>query len=502
MRVLSLFDGISCGRVALERAGLSVNAYYASEVDKYAIAVAQANHPDTLQIGDVRVVRQMCQAGVFGKIDMLIGGSPCQNLSFAGKQKGLSTKEGMEITSLEQYKQLALEGFEFEGQSYLFWEYVWIRELLQPTWWLLENVRMNKKWLKIFNDIMGVNGVLINSALVSAQNRQRFYWCNWPVSQPADRGIYLRDIIENGTVDREKSYCIDANYYKGGSLKNYMEKSRRQIVLSPDKLGNLNPSGRGMNGAVYGIDGKSPTLTTNKGEGSKIALRQSEARLMVRELQGVAVTPNGLRPFKNDGRKGSFSEIGTIATPDHKAQCLTSAHSPKITMKQLPRGFNKGFEKEVEKSPSMTSNSWEHNNLIAVSNKPVQLNPDKSCGGSQPHIPDLGYAVDGKSTALTASFAGRTNVEMKEKSNTNRVGGHCSPPDSKQCWDNIYDSKITYRKLTPVECERLQGLPDGYSAYVSNSQRYKMLGNGWQVDTVVHVFEELKVWAGLLGIKL
>lgn len=447
MRVLSLFDGISCGRVALTAANIPPNVYYASEVDKYAMTVAQANHPTTIQVGDVRVVRQMCEAGVFGKIDMLIGGSPCQNLSFAGKQKGLSTKEGVEITTLEQYKQLVSEGFEFEGQSYLFWEYVWIRELLQPTWWLLENVKMNKKWLQVFNDIMGVEGVLINSALVSAQNRQRYYWCNWPVSQPEDRGILLRDVIEVGEVDREKSYCIDANYYKGGSLKNYMEKARRQIVLSPEKLGNVNPSGRGMNGEVYGVDGKSPTLTTNKGEGSKIALQTDEARLMVREnVTGCRMVGRKLNPEtgKRDDYNTELTASQRIETrEDGKAGCVTTVYKDSM-----------------------------------VANTPVQINPDKSCGGRQPHMQDRVYHPDGKSVALSATFSDRLNV------------------------GESVDCGITYRKLTPVECERLQGLPDQYTAHVSNSQRYKMLGNGWQVDTIIHIFECLKQWASVLGVKL
>lgn len=400
MRVLSLFDGMSCGRVALERTAIPVTEYYASEIDKYAITVGQANWPDNIQIGDVRIVRQMCEAGLFGHIDMLIGGSPCQNLSFAGKQDGFS----VEITDLDHYKRLVCEGFEFKGQSYLFWEYVWIRNILKPKWWLLENVRMKKEYLDVFNKIMGVEGVFIDSALVSAQTRRRYYWCNWPVSQPENRGLLLRDIIQTGDVDREKSYCIDANYYKGGSLKNYMEKSRRQVVLSPLQVGNVNPSTHTIPGRVYSTDAKSPTLTTVC-RSNKVALRQSEVRLMVRETY----------------------------------------------MKQLPRGNNKGFERPVDKSPSMTSSFWESNNLVGV----------------------------------------------KNKSNTNRVGGHSSPPDTKQCWDNIYDSKITYRKLTPVECERLQGLPDNYTNHVSNTQRYKMLGNGWQVDTIVHILQALKQWGNL-----
>ena len=172
MIVLSLFDGISAGQVALKRLGANIEQYYASEVDKHAIAITQHNHPDTIQLGDVRKWKEW---GI-EKPDLLIGGSPCQNLSFAGKQKGLSTKCQKEITSLDEYQVLKESGFEFEGQSYLFWEFIAIREHYKPKYFMLENVKMSKKWEDVFNKAVGVKPVEINSALVSAQNRCRNYW--------------------------------------------------------------------------------------------------------------------------------------------------------------------------------------------------------------------------------------------------------------------------------------------------------------------------------------
>ncbi|PZP39394.1 MAG: DNA (cytosine-5-)-methyltransferase, partial [Pseudopedobacter saltans] len=177
MRILSLFDGMSCGRAAMEWLGIPVVDYYAAEIDKFAIRIAQNNHPTTTQLGDVKIVRQMAEAGLFGRIDLLIGGSPCTDLSFAGKQVGMSTKTKEDITTLERYKQLVAENFEFEGQSYLFWEWVWIREILQKQnpdlKYFLENVRMSKKWLGVFNIAVGTEPVCINSALKPAQNRVR-----------------------------------------------------------------------------------------------------------------------------------------------------------------------------------------------------------------------------------------------------------------------------------------------------------------------------------------
>lgn len=422
MRVLSLFDGMSCGRYCLSQLNVSVASYIASEVDKYAITVAQKNFPDNVQMGDVRFVRQLADVGALGRVDLLIGGSPCQDLSFAGKQEGFS----VDIHTLDEYKRLVAEGFEFKGSSYLFWEYVWIKELVKPRWFLLENVRMKKQYLEVFNRVMGVEGVFINSALVSAQNRQRYYWCNWQVDQPEDRGLVLRDILESGAVDREKSYCIDANYHNGGCFENYKNKARRQIV-------------------------------------------------------GIEETPNGLRPYKDDGRKGSLSEIGTIARADNKASTLTVANVPKLTTQSERRLMV----------------SERQSNLIRSENeKAVALTSSSSrCGGNGTTFLEIkgcaerrksgNFEVrkDEKSNALLSGGHKSRFLQYKQKANTIRVGGNGSPPESRQCWD-----EITYRKLTVTECERLQGLPDGFTEGVSNTQRYKMLGNGWQCDTITHIF--------------
>ena len=209
MNVLSLFDGMSCGRITLSELGIPVKKYYASEVDKFAIKATMQNFPDTIQLGDVREL----EVSRLDKIDLIIGGSPCTNLSMSGKRKGLSTKEGMEVLDLKTYLELKENGFEFEGQSYLFWEYIRIyHELIErgdnPKFFL-ENVEMGKKWESVFNETIGRKGIHINSALVSAQNRRRIYWTDIydDIPQPEDRGILLRDILEE-EVD-EKYFLSD-----------------------------------------------------------------------------------------------------------------------------------------------------------------------------------------------------------------------------------------------------------------------------------------------------
>ena len=229
MNILSLFDGMSCGQQALERAGIKVDNYFASEIDKHAISVTMHNYPNTIQLGSVVNV----DGYSLPKIDLLIGGSPCQSFSFAGKRKGMSTKCETEILSLGQYLELKMEGFEFEGQSYLFWEYMRILHEVKPKYFLLENVEMGEKWESVLSRAIGVNGIHINSSLVSAQNRKRIYWTNigmipgglfgdlvCKIKQPKDKGILLKDILEKE---------VDEKYFLSGQRIETMLKSDRSV---------------------------------------------------------------------------------------------------------------------------------------------------------------------------------------------------------------------------------------------------------------------------------
>lgn len=169
MNVLSLFDGMSCGQIALNRARIKYDNYFASEIDKPAIKVTMANYPNTIQLGDVTKVK----GADLPKIDLLIGGSPCQSFSNAGKGEG------------------------FDGESVLFWEFVRLLKETNPKYFLLENVKMKKEWEQIITDALGVEPILINSSLVSAAHRKRLYWTNIPnIEQPLDKGIFIEDIVE------------------------------------------------------------------------------------------------------------------------------------------------------------------------------------------------------------------------------------------------------------------------------------------------------------------
>jgi DNA-cytosine methyltransferase len=178
MNVLSLFDGISCGQLALNRAEVEYDKYFASEIDKHAIKVTQHHFPNTIQLGDVKELK----GSSLPKIDLLIGGSPCQSFSVAGNGSG------------------------FDGKSKLFFEFVRVLKEVNPKYFLLENVKMKKEWQDIISENLGVEPMEINSSLVSAQHRRRLYWTNIPeIIQPENKNIKLADILEKN-IEGEKKY--------------------------------------------------------------------------------------------------------------------------------------------------------------------------------------------------------------------------------------------------------------------------------------------------------
>ncbi|QCW20342.1 site-specific DNA methylase [Flavobacterium phage FPSV-S1] len=300
MNVLSLFDGISCGQIALQRAGVKVDGYFASEIDKYAIQIAKENHPNTKHLGSVIDLKGI----ELPKIDLLIGGSPCQSFSNAGDGSG------------------------FNGKSGLFYEYVRILKETNPTYFLLENVKMKKEWQDVISKELGVEPIEINSALVSAQSRKRLYWTNIPnVTTPLDKKILLKNILEEGVLPlKEKSQCVLSTIYKE-NVKSMQKRNKTGLYVECI-------------------------------------------------LAGMATDING------------------------------------------------------------------HDILKRV------------------------YDTNGKSPTVTAAGGGNTEPKI------------------------LLDEK-TYRKLTPKECERLQTLPDDYTASLSKTQRYKTIGNGWTVDVIAHIFKDL-----------
>ena len=297
----------------------------------------------------------MLRGGGLPKIDILIGGSPCQSFSFAGKRKGMSTKDEQEILTLEHYLQLKSEGFEFEGQSYLFWEYMRLLNEVKPTYFLLENVMMGEKWEKVLSKAIGVKPIMINSALLSAQNRQRLYWTNiglepqglfgdleTTIQQPKDKGILLKDILD---LEVDKKYFLSDKMING-----FLAHNKRHIEEKNQTGFNWKPT-----------------------EGYK------------------------------------------------KAACLRANAALAAT----------------------------DNSVIVHNMQPRSGDPTKGGTGH-----------------LTGTLC--TNAESFAK----------------------IDSSI--RRLTPLECERLQTVNDNYTAHVSDSQRYRMLGNGWTVDVIVHILSYLK----------
>lgn len=178
INVLSLFDGMSCGQIALNKVGIEYENYFASEIDKYAIQVTQKNYPNTKQLGSVTEVK----GRDLPQIDLLFGGSPCQSFSNAGNGKG------------------------FDGKSGLFWEYVRILKEVNPTYFLLENVVMKKEWEDVITEALGVKPIKINSRLLSAQNRPRLYWTNIPnITEPNDIYVKMVDVLED---DADLKYAI------------------------------------------------------------------------------------------------------------------------------------------------------------------------------------------------------------------------------------------------------------------------------------------------------
>ena len=263
MKILSLFDGMSCGQLAIDRIGIKNYTYYASEIDKYAIQITRKNFPNTIHVGDVSSIK----AANLPKIDLLIGGSPCQGFSFAGKQ-------------------LAFD----DPRSKLFFEFVRLLKELKPKYFLLENVRMKKEYLDIITKYLGVEPVLINSSLFSAQNRQRYYWTNIPFNKNmVDKGIILKDILEtnpnevvkmsdkfvNRQMKNVKGKCfIDETKHKASNLSamEYVKNGRKGDYLACDYDGKpkqvgiaVDINGHDILKRVYSPEGKSPTINSMNG---------------------------------------------------------------------------------------------------------------------------------------------------------------------------------------------------------------------------------------------
>lgn len=363
--VLSLFDGMSCGQIALREAGIKVNKYFASEIDKHAIKQTQHNFPDTVQLGSVTGVR----AADLPPIDLLIGGSPCQGFSFAGKQLNFN-----------------------DPRSVLFFEYVRILREIQEynpgVLFLLENVRMRRECEQVITEQLGLEPVVINSALVSAQNRVRLYWTNirtreeanlfdtkvfTNIPQPEDRGIFLRDVLESE---------VPARYY-----------------LSTKRVRELT------------------------------ALK--EAQMKGDRARCVAVRG---RLNHQTGKNEQTAEF----RQDDKTNCLTSVEKDNLICEvEQPTSANKTKELDIQ---------------------PGTLRTHKVDGGFRP-------IKSGKAGCL------------------------CARARNDGSGQGVLKIGNTFRRLTPTESARLQTVPDWYKWICSETQTYQMLGNGWTVEVIKHIFQ-------------
>ena len=380
MNVLSLFDGMSCGRIALDRLGIPVTNYYAAEIDKYAIQVSEANFPDIIRLGDVCDVK----ATDLPKIDLILAGSPCQGFSFAGKQ-------------------LAFD----DPRSALFFEFVRLLKECNPKYFLLENVRMKKEFLDVITEQVGVEPIMINSSLVSAQNRVRFYWTNIPgIEQPEQRGIVLKDILEPNLESDLSEKAIA--YMNRGSEKWSGGKSRAEHYIKHESK-------------------KSNCLTANMYKGVPYGVIAIDKPIQV----GTAVDING-----HDVLKRVYSPDGKSPTVN---TCQGGNREPKVITGGAMRGRAYDAEgKRVDRDGS---------SIAGISDQMLELRKD------------------GKSNTITT--VGKDSL--------------------------VVENEVFWRKLTCLECERLQTVPDDYTNHVSNSQRFKMLGNGWTIETITHIFKNMQI---------
>lgn len=417
--VLSLFDGMSCGQIALNRAGIKYEKYYASEIDKYAITVTMANFPNTIQLGDIKNIK----ASDLPAIDLIIGGSPCQGFSFAGKQLNFE-----------------------DDRSKLFFEYVRLLNELKPKYFLLENVKMKKEFEDVISQYLGIQPVEINSNLVSAQNRRRLYWTNIGaessglfgelksiIDLPKDKGILLKDILESEVNEK---YFLSEKMING-----FLEHNKRHIEEKNQT---------GFNWKPNNINFKAKTLRANA------ALCPTDNSIEINNFVSFTVRKN----------------IGANFTKNNKTAILM-ARGP---------GDDSGGGPYIAQKEIKQINDW---NL-------------KSNNGTQPYQQDRIYDVNGISPSLSANksdliIAGDFRYDEGFRPRKNGKSGTLKARDrADESCGQIARIDTKYRRLTPIEFERLQTVPDNYTNYVSDSQRYKMLGNGWTVDVIVHIFSYLE----------
>ncbi|NCU27776.1 hypothetical protein EOM86_13845, partial [Candidatus Nomurabacteria bacterium] len=355
---------------------------------------------------------------------------------------------------------VAGKGLNFDDpRSKLFFEFVRLIDECKPKYFLLENVLMKKEYEDIITRYMGVEPIMINSALVSAQNRKRLYWTNIPgVTQPEDRGILLKDIVlENTFVDRNKSYCIDANYHKGGNAAQYFEKSRRQQVF--DKIKEY----------IVPVN-ESLVIIDKEVERGKVGYFKNDSHAnRVYYIHGKAVTLLG----EAGGGAAKMGQYLFSGISESESQILSSS-SDGLRVKQATK---KGYDiANLGDSINFSLPSSKTHRGRVGKQKAQTL--DTQC--NQGVVIDPGYV-----------FGCITPDRINKRQNGQRFSdGEKFYTLTAQDQHGILTEGYI-RKLTPVECERLQTLPDGYTEGISNTQRYRGIGNGWTVDVIAHILSYL-----------
>ena len=482
MNVLSLFDGISGARIALDNLGVRCT-YFASEIDPYAESISKYHYPDTIRLGDITKIK----GKDLPKIDLIIGGSPCQGFSVAGHRKAFK-----------------------DPRSKLFFEFSRLLKECKPKYFLLENVRMKKEWIDIISNEVRAEPIMINSALVTAQNRNRLYWANFPIGQPEDRKIVLKDIIEEGITDRDKSYCIDASYFKGGNLQMYFNKNKRQLIFGDwctekeksyaitatyGNAGNLNDYFEkhkrqlvfkpiNLHRIKHGFIDEKDMADVDKYPSLCAQSPASKYKISY----PISLTEVRTEEAKEIRRKNRESGIDTcprrakalVPRTDDKANCLTANLSKEHLILDKPLRIG-----DIGKGAQGQRIYSEHG-------KSVTLNA-------------VGGGLGAKTGLYAIAQRGRYNEEGKIKqqyeiSGTDKSNAVTTVQKDSMLLENDGELLLV-RKLTPIECERLQGIKDNWTQWgindkgkkvkISNTQRYKAVGNGFTIPVIEHILKEI-----------
>lgn len=476
MKVLSLFDGMACGMLAMKSAGIPVDKYTAYEVDKYAIETAKHNFPEIEERGDVF----SADFNEFKEIDFLIGGSPCTYWSIAQTRNRETVASGM--------------GWE------LFSQYVRALRDSEPRYFLYENNKsMSAAIRSSITETFGFEPILINSALVSAQNRQRLYWCGVRQNdgtykradaiQPEDRGIVLKDILESngygaGVRDDGKAHVMTASY-NGAVVWNSLERHQRTMVAEPV---NVTENGKSHTIKAQYYKNGIANFVTNGGFGAS-AVAEPIKYCNDKNMEHL------MRPFGSKAK---------IITKDEKAPTLMAAmgtgggngvyyaeQAEPVCVAQRGRYDENGkVYQHFEAQPTGKTNNLttvQKDNLIA---EPIKLG-EVGNGGQGNRV----YSVEGKSVAQTAQSGGLgSNTGLYAIPAGANIGAPIYEVSEgmitvrgKRYPIKLADGHYVIRKLTVTECKRLQTVPEDYEFPVSNSQAYKMLGNGWTVEVIAHL---------------